>query len=80
MRKDVLSCDTWEIAKDVMKENYGNRQLRLLATQELISIKMKVGETVSDFDTRFTRALDEFDFDVNLQSIADLYFLALPIK
>lgn len=80
MRKDVLTCDTWEVAKDVMKEKYGNRQLRLLATQELISIKMKVGETVSDFDTRFTRALDKSDFDVNLQFITDLYFLALPVK
>lgn len=78
MRKELFLCKTWENAKEVLEKKFGNRQMRVLATQELIGMKMRMDESISDFDNRFTRAIEESEYNVSDKIIADIYFIALP--
>ncbi|KAG2190891.1 hypothetical protein INT47_012465 [Mucor saturninus] len=78
VRKDLLVCDSWESAKKVLEKKFGNRQMRVLATKELISLTMYHDENISDFDSRFIRMVEDSKYQVSDRIMADLYFLALP--
>ncbi|KAI7870287.1 uncharacterized protein EV154DRAFT_581248 [Mucor mucedo] len=79
VRKEVMSCNNCTKAKEVIAAHFSNRKLRLRATQQLVSMKMRQGELLTQFDARFSRALEESGFEVSQQLIADLYLLALPV-
>ncbi|KAG2208673.1 hypothetical protein INT47_007771, partial [Mucor saturninus] len=78
MRKELLVCDSWAEAKEVLEKKFGNRQMRVLATKELISMCMHSDENISDFDNRFIQMVEESEYQVSDRIMADLYFLALP--
>lgn len=78
MRKELLVCESWEAAKKVLEKKFGNRQMRVLATKELISMNMRTDENISDFENRFTRTVEESEYEISDRIMADLYFLALP--
>ncbi|KAG2228457.1 hypothetical protein INT48_007575, partial [Thamnidium elegans] len=78
MRKELFVCQSWVEAKKVLEKKFGNAQLRILATKELIAMKMLSNETISDFDNLFVQALENTDYSIEDKMIADLYFIALP--
>lgn len=80
MRKELLVCESWDAAKIVLEKKFGNRQMRVLATKELISMSLRMDETISDFDNRFTRIVEESEYKIEDQIMADIYFLALPLS
>ncbi|GAA5817778.1 hypothetical protein MFLAVUS_011331 [Mucor flavus] len=74
MRNELFTCQSWIEAK-----KFGNAQLRILATKELMAMTMYNDETISDFDNRFMQALENTDYSSDDRIIADFYFIALPL-
>ena len=78
LRTELLVCNSWVDAKAIFVKTFGNSLLRLQSRRAVMTMRMRGGETVSEYVLRFGRAVADAGYDRLESILGDVFLCGFP--
>lgn len=76
--EELVTVDTWDQAKDLLRKKFGQTMSKIMARKRLMNMRMFAEETIGEYHVRFSKGINEARYKKEESMVADMFFVSLP--